>query len=171
MTLPLLFEVLVVLHSSSRQVRYSTLTAFFKILFTLSFISHQCYVVLTWCHCKINHKIILLPKSLSPTWSLSPFPEVCVLLCMNFHYAVICPVYLIHVDPITVTLFGEKYKLLSFSCMFSILLLTLSLVQISYQHSAFRHLKSVFVPKEKYVMNFKLPSKIDFVCGYLNTSL
>ena len=40
--------------------------------------------------------------------------------------------------------------------MFSILLRALSLVQISYQHSAFKHLKSVFVPKEKYVMNFKL---------------
>jgi hypothetical protein len=35
----------------------------------------------------------------------------------------------------------------------------------------FKHLKSVFVLKEKCVMNFKLPSKIDFVCGYLNTSL
>jgi len=55
--------------------------------------------------------------------------------------------------------------------MFSILLLNFSLVQISYQHNAFKHLKSVFVPKENCVMNFKLPSKIDFICGYLNTSL
>ena len=55
--------------------------------------------------------------------------------------------------------------------MFSILSLNLSLVQISYQHSVFKHLKSVFVTKENCVMNFKLPSKIDFVCGYLNTSL
>ena len=90
---------------------------------------------------------------------------------MNFLCAVICPVYLTHVDPVTVTLFVEKYKLWSFSYMFSILLLNFSLVQISYQHNAFKHLKSVFVPKENCVMNFKLPSKIDFICGYLNTSL
>jgi hypothetical protein len=49
--------------------------------------------------------------------------------------------------------------------MFSILLLTVSFVQISYQRSAFKHLISVFVPKGMCIINFKLPSKIDFVCG------